>query len=59
MVQLNIVINKLRRNPYRLKKQRPKATPKKRPVLSSSSSEDDERGETDPSKMVYDEDEAW
>jgi hypothetical protein len=35
-----------------------KAKPKKRVVLSSSSSEG-EGGETDPSKMVYDEDEAW
>lgn len=45
-----------------LKKTKPKSEtqPKKKPVvISSSSSEDDEQGETDPSKMVYDEDEAW
>jgi len=41
-----------------IKKSKPKSKPKKQTVLSSSSS-DDERGETDPSKMVYDEDEAW
>jgi hypothetical protein len=41
-----------------IKKAKPKPKPKKQIVLSSSSS-DDERGETDPSQMVYDEDEAW
>lgn len=41
-------------------KTKAKPKPKKPAVLSSSSDDDDdEGGETDPSKMVYDEDEAW
>ncbi len=49
---------KITKKPPPIKKAKPKAKPKTRPVLSSSSS-DDEGGEIDPSKMVYDEDEAW
>lgn len=42
-------------------KKKPKPKPKKKPVVLSSDDDDDdeEGGETDPSKMVYDEDEAW
>jgi hypothetical protein len=48
----------IKKKPSPIKKAKPKSKPKKQTVLSSSSS-DDERGEIDPSKMVYDEDEAW
>jgi len=49
---------KVKKKPSPIKKA--KVQPKKKPVtISSSSSSDDEGGETDPSKMVYDEDEAW
>ena len=48
---------KLKKKPAPMKKA--KAKPQKKPAIISSSSDDDENGETNPSQMVYDEDEAW
>lgn len=51
---------KKKSTPIKKAKAKPQAQAKKKPVvIASSSSEDDEQGETDPNKMVYDEDEAW
>ena len=51
---------KKQKSPVKKTKSKPEVQPKKKPVvILSSSSEDDEQGETDPSKMIYDEDEAW
>ncbi|CAF1423979.1 unnamed protein product [Rotaria sordida] len=48
---------KIKKKPSTIKKTQTKTSTKKQPVLSSSS--DDENEETDPNKMVYDEDNAW
>lgn len=49
---------KIKKKPTPIKKAKPK--PQKKPVIISSDDDDEEEGgETDPSKMVYDEDEAW
>ncbi|CAF4843808.1 unnamed protein product [Rotaria sp. Silwood1] len=53
---------KVKKKPSPIKKTKTKAkkaTTTKKPLVISSSSSDDDNEETDPSKMVYDEDNAW